>query len=218
MYLRTLCSRVAGPALVVCALSLPGAYTAPRGDDATLRTWNPGLARSTAATLPPAVGSAATDPGGTPLILAANEGERRVRRTLGGARLTLKVDPVTARSPEFVMITEAIPPGEGIPPHVHPSADEIIFIHGGSGAVELGSRSAPVTAGATVYIPRSTRIAIRNTGTDPLVILAIFSRTGFESYLRDTSVPEGQPVVPLTPAEMVAIRQRHVGHAVFERR
>ena len=29
-----------------------------------------------------------------PLILAADQGERRVRRTLGGARLLVKVDPV----------------------------------------------------------------------------------------------------------------------------
>jgi mannose-6-phosphate isomerase-like protein (cupin superfamily) len=155
--------------------------------------------------------------GGTPLILAADEGERRVRRTLGGARLVLKVDPETASSPEFVMSMEAIPPGEGIPPHVHPSADEIIFVHQGAGAVELGDRRAAVSSGATVYIPRSTRVTIRNTGTEPLVIVAIFSHTGFEAYLRDTSVREGETVTPLTPAELAAIRQRHSAHVVFER-
>jgi oxalate decarboxylase/phosphoglucose isomerase-like protein (cupin superfamily) len=151
------------------------------------------------------------------VILAADEGERRVRRTLGGARLLVKVDPQTAQSPEFVMTMEAIPPGQGIPVHVHPAADEIIFIHRGSGSAQLGDRSAtPVSEGTTVYIPRSTRVAIRNTSSQPLVIVAIFSQTGFESYLRDTSVPVGQPVVPLTTVELKAIRTRHAHDVVFE--
>lgn len=151
-----------------------------------------------------------------PLILAADQGERRVRRTLGGARLLVKVDPQTAQSPEFVMTMETIPPGEGIPAHVHPSADEIIFVHRGTGAAQLGNRSTAVAEGATVYVPRSTRVAIRNTSPQPLVIVAIFSQTGFESYLRDTSVPVGQPVVPLTAAELNAIRARHEHDIVFE--
>lgn len=150
------------------------------------------------------------------MILAADEGERRVRRTLGGARLLVKVDPQTAQSPEFVMTMEAIPPGQGIPVHVHPAADEIIFIHRGTGSARLGDRSATVAEGATVYIPRSTRVAIRNTGSQPLVIVAIFSQTGFESYLRDTSVPVGQPVVPLTAAELKAVRAHHAHDIVFE--
>ncbi|HEV7389909.1 MAG TPA: cupin domain-containing protein [Gemmatimonadaceae bacterium] len=151
-----------------------------------------------------------------PVILAADEGERRTRRTLGGARLFVKVDPETARSPEFVMTMEAIPVGEAIPLHAHPSADEIIFIHRGSGRAQLDTRSSSVTEGATIYIPRSTRVALRNTGSQPLVIIAIFSQTGFESYLRDTSVPAGQPVVPLTPAQLRSVRSAHEHDIVFE--
>jgi quercetin dioxygenase-like cupin family protein len=151
------------------------------------------------------------------LILAADEGERRVRRTLGAARLLVKVDPQTAQSPEFVMTMETIPPGEGIPAHVHPSADEIIFVHRGTGTAQLDNRSATVAEGATVYIPRSTRVAIRNTGSQPLVIVAIFSQTGFERYLRDTSAPAGQPAAPLTAAELKAIRSHHEHDIVFEK-
>jgi len=153
-----------------------------------------------------------------PLVLKENEGERRVRRIGGIARFTIKVDPITARSPRLVMVTEAIAPNEGIPAHVHPSEDEMIFVHSGTGTVELGNRHESVTAGATVYIPRATRIALRNTGSIPLEIVAVFSGVGFEEYLRDTSVPEGQPVVPLTSAELASIRQRHAEHVVWERR
>jgi len=167
--------------------------------------------------LPPGARVAAGSEKPIPLILAADEGERRLRRTPGGARLLVKVDPQTAQSPEFVMTMETIPPGEGIPAHEHPSADEIIFVHRGTGAAQLGRRSATVSEGATLYIPRSTRVAIRNTGSQPLVILAIFSQTGFENYLRETSVPVGQPVVPLTATELNAIRAHHEHDIVFEK-
>ncbi len=199
--MRTLRNRIAVlPVLLICAVagSCASGTTSSRSQ--------PPKTRATAGSERP-----------IPLILAADEGERRVRRTLGGARVFIKVDPQTAQSPEFVMTMEAIPPGEGIPAHVHPTADEIIFIHRGTGSAQLDNRSATVSEGATVYIPRSTRVAIRNTGREPLVIVAIFSETGFERYLRDTSVPAGQPVVPLTAAELRTIRANHEHDIVFEK-
>ena len=114
------------------------------------------------------------------------------------------------------MAYEALPPGVAIPPHRHPGADEIIFVHSGTGTAELGDKSSAVAAGSTIYIPRLTRITVRNTGTVPLVIVAIFSQPGFEELLRDTSVPEGQPVLPLSSAELAAIRARHLGHVIYE--
>jgi mannose-6-phosphate isomerase-like protein (cupin superfamily) len=152
-----------------------------------------------------------------PLILAADQGERLVRRVLGGALLIIKVDRQTAGAPQFVMAYEAMPPGAAIPPHRHPGADEIIFVHSGTGVAELGDKSSAVAAGSTIYIPRLTRITLRNTGKEPLVIIALFDKPGFEDYLRETSVPEGQLVVPLTSAEMSAIRARHHDHVIYER-
>jgi oxalate decarboxylase/phosphoglucose isomerase-like protein (cupin superfamily) len=95
-------------------------------------------------------------------------------------------------------------------------ADEIIFVHRGSGVVELGSRVVAFTEGATIYIPKHVRIAVRNTGAGPVSIAFVFSKPGLEAYLRDTSVPEGQPVVPLSAEERRAIRARHQWHTVYE--
>jgi mannose-6-phosphate isomerase-like protein (cupin superfamily) len=111
---------------------------------------------------------------------------------------------------------EDIPPGQAIPPHHHPSADEILFVHRGSGTASLGTRTVPVTSGATIYIPRNIRISLRNTGAEPLSIAFIFSRPGFEEYLRETSVPEGAPAPPLSPEELAAIRARHTDQAIYE--
>ena len=156
----------------------------------------------------------------TPLVLAQNEGERRVRRAQGiglSAPFILKVDGRNGGSPNLVMGYEDIPPGQGITPHRHEVADEIIFVHRGSGIVELGARTVAFSSGATIYIPKHVRIAVRNTGTEPVSIAFVFSKPGFEEYLRETSVPEGQPVVPLSAEERRAIRVRHQWHTVYER-
>lgn len=49
-----------------------------------------------------------TEPG---LILAVDQGERRVRRAAGGAPFTIKVDPLNGGSPDLVMGYEVLPPG-----------------------------------------------------------------------------------------------------------
>jgi quercetin dioxygenase-like cupin family protein len=158
-----------------------------------------------------------------PLILNESEGERRLHRPPPGAlsNLTapfiLKVDRRNGGAPEFVMVTEDIPPGQAISPHRHPHSDEIIFIHGGTGLALLAGRQVIVATGATIYMPRNTVVGLRNTGTEPLKIVAMFSQPGYEEYLREISVPEGQTPTPLTVEELSAIRARHLDSAVYEK-
>jgi len=160
---------------------------------------------------------------GEALILGVSEGERRLHRPPPGALSTLtapfilKVDRKNGGAPEFVMLTEDIPPGQAIPAHRHPHSDEIIFIHGGTGLASLAGRQATVTTGATIYMPRNTVVGLRNTGIEPLKIVAIFSQPGYEEYLREISVAEGQTPQPLTLEELAAIRARHVHVAVYEK-
>ena len=90
----------------------------------------------------------------TPLILAAEEGERRIRRVMGGALAIIKVDRRNGGSPALMMGYEEIPPGQAIQAHRHPAMDEIVFVHRGTGAAELGDRTASVGPGATIYIPQ----------------------------------------------------------------
>ena len=164
-----------------------------------------------------AVSTAESQP--TPLVLAIDQGERRVRRAQNiglSSPFILKVDAQNGGSPDLVMGYEDIAPGQAIAPHQHQQADEIIFVHRGSGVVELGTRTVSFGTGATIYIPKHVRIAVRNTGAEPVSIAFVFSRPGFEAYLRDTSVPEGEPVRPLSTAERTAIRARHQWHTVYE--
>lgn len=153
----------------------------------------------------------------TPLVLAPAEGERRIRRVMGGALAIIKVDRRNGGSPALMMGYEELPVGQTINPHRHPGMDEIIFVHRGTGTAELGDKTAAVGPGTTVFIPRGTRVLLRNTGAEPLAIAFFFSQPGYEEYLRDTSSPEGTSAAPLSGPELASIRERHNAHIVFDR-
>ena len=183
---------------------------------------SPGCATSPSASAGSAAPSAVAAVG-EGLILQAGEGERRVRRPRPDARpgqltdpFILKVDRKNGGSPDLVMGYEDLAPGQAIQPHRHLLADEIIFVHKGSGVASLGAREAPVSAGATLYIPRNTRVALRNTGSEPLGIAFIFSKPGFEELMRSNSVLEGEPVTPLSAEERARNRQANRWHTIHE--
>jgi len=173
---------------------------------------------STPRSTPPNMGHPTPNVAPTPEVLELDQGERRVRR---GSRdstavTILKVDGRNGGSPDLVMGYEKVAPGRTIMPHRHLLADEIIFVHEGSGVAEVGELNKPFGAGATIYIPKNTRVSVHNTGSVPLAIAFFFSKPGFEAYLRDTSVPEGQPIPPMSSEELAAIRARHRWHVVYE--
>ena len=70
---------------------------------------------------PPAAATA-PDMARTPLILAAADGERRIRRVMGGALAIVKVDRRNGGSPNLMMGYEELPPrpgGSGSPASDH---------------------------------------------------------------------------------------------------
>ena len=148
------------------------------------------------------------------LILQSGEGERRVRRNAGKGPFIIKVDRQNGGSPDLVMGYEDIAPGAEIQLHRHLVADEILFVHRGSGMASLNGRTARVTAGATIYIPRNVTVGLVNDGNEPLGVTFTFSKPGFEELMRDNSVPEGQPVTPISPEERARIQAKHRWHTI----
>jgi hypothetical protein len=47
-------------------------------------------------------------------------------------------------------------------------------------------------------------------------LILAYAHPGYEEYLRDTSVPDGQSAPALSPSELAAIRERHKAHIVFD--
>ena len=152
----------------------------------------------------------------TALILASQDGERREFRTRPGTFFTVKVDPQNGGSEHIVVIWEDMAPGDGIPTHLHPDADELILIHEGTAKVTLGDKIQEAHAGAMVFIPKNTWIGVENVGSGHLISTGVLSAPGYEDYLRAISVPAGQPVVPLSMAELDELRKKHASHAIYQ--
>ena len=157
------------------------------------------------------------------LILQESEGELRVRRQRGNSgsegapTFIIKVDRKYGESQSFFMGMENIPPGKKIRLHHHPHAEEILFIHRGTGVARLGSRDAAVVAGTTVYIPRNVSVGLRNTGTEPLSLVFIFPEPdGMAGQMRSGSVPAGEQPTPFTPEELAARNGRGSEHIIFD--
>lgn len=111
----------------------------------------------------------------------------------------------------MVLGSSDLPPGDAIRVHRHLEEDEIIIITRGTGRVTLGRQEYTASAGASVFIPQGTCIALENIGQDTLTNYFVFSAPGFERVLRSVSTAPGEPPKLLTPAERAAAF--HAGHA-----
>jgi oxalate decarboxylase/phosphoglucose isomerase-like protein (cupin superfamily) len=77
-------------------------------------------------------------------------------------------------------------PGQGHDRHNHPDAEEILYVLSGEGEQMLdegGERRFPVHAGDTVYVPTGVFHSTRNTGWEPLRLLALCNPGGAEKAL-----------------------------------
>jgi mannose-6-phosphate isomerase-like protein (cupin superfamily) len=159
------------------------------------------------------------------LVLQGEEGERRVRRYANflpdGKQgqfppFILKFDPLNGGSKDLVMGMEDIPPGGAIPLHKHVHCDEILFVHRGEAVATLNGRATPVRTGGAVFIPSGVWITFKNTGQEPLSLVFIFSKPGFEQFLREGSVREGEKVIPFSSEELTALRRKNEWHTVYK--
>jgi quercetin dioxygenase-like cupin family protein len=157
--------------------------------------------------------------GAKTVVLEKNEGETRVRRPRGSlpvptAEFILKVTPQNSGSKHLMLGTEDIPPGGVIPRHKHLEQDEILLVQTGTAHVTLGDKEYDVHAGGTVFFPAQTWVSLKNSGTDSISLVFIFSAPGFEENMRCSSVPAGQSAPPINTDELRACA--HKGHVEYE--
>lgn len=82
----------------------------------------------------------------------------------------------------FAFMDGLIEPDHGNLPHIHSKEDEAFYIV--SGAFEFINGNERITAGSGdfVYIPRGTRHAFKNIGTEPARLLVFYTPAGPESF------------------------------------
>jgi len=80
-------------------------------------------------------------------------------------------------------------PGLGHDRHNHPESEEILYVLSGEGLQILDDREPfPVKAGDTIYVPTAVFHSTKNTGWEPLRLLAIYNPGGPERVLE--SLPD----------------------------
>ncbi len=150
-----------------------------------------------------------------PLILQEGDGDHLVRRSgpTGGWPYTIKLDGQSGNAEDFFVMTEIMAPGQSIPFHKHDNAEEILILEEGGATVMVGDKWAVAGPRSIVFIPRDTWISATNTSAKNIHLVAVWSRQGFERYMRAISVKQGQPVTPLSPDELP--RLRALGHSMY---
>ena len=150
-----------------------------------------------------------------PMILQEADGDHLVHRAgpLRGVPFTIKVDGQVGNSEDFFVFSETLAPGQTIPFHKHMNAEELLIFQESGAKVIVGDQEGVASSQSIVFIPRDTWISATNTSDKDLHTLAIFSRHGFESYMRAIAVKVGQPLTPLTQDELT--RLRTAAHAVY---
>ena len=175
-----------------------------------LRAQNPQASQSTTATV-------RTTLAPTSLILQEGDGERRLRRPQGPVgsesvpEFFIKVDKENGNAEDFYVGYEILKPGAMIPFHKHHNSEEVLILEEDGVTVTVGDKRAVAGPHSIVFIPRETWVGVTNTGNSPVHLYALFSRQGFENFLRARSVRPGEPLTPLTPEELRrAVEEGHV--------
>jgi len=84
-------------------------------------------------------------------------------------------------------------PGRGHDRHNHPESEEILYVLSGEGEQMLDDREPfEVKPGDTIYVPTGVFHSTRNTGWEPLRLLALYNPGGPEKVLE--GLPDFQQV------------------------
>jgi quercetin dioxygenase-like cupin family protein len=97
----------------------------------------------------------------------------------------LMIEPATAGSEHLAMGIEAVDPGSRIPVHVHPDAEEILFIYAGRGRARVGDEEVEVGPETAVFVPRGTPHGFVNTADEHAHLTWTFSPPGEHQKFRD---------------------------------
>ena len=142
-----------------------------------------------------------------PAALAAADGELVY---IGRDPVRIKISPPD-RQGRFGMITQDVSAGTSIPVHLHEREDEIIFIQSGSGEATLGDDTVALAAGSVLFVPQGTWHGGRNTGSEILRWIAVYSPSGFEGYFREIGKRSPDDPPRIATAEERQVRDRRYG-------
>jgi mannose-6-phosphate isomerase-like protein (cupin superfamily) len=123
-----------------------------------------------------------------------------------GARVQVLSDG--ANTP-LVIAAHEVPPGYGVPPHIHDADDELFYVQEGELTMVGRDGETKAGAGACVQLPRGVVHAFRNDGAAParfhaILLPGIQALEMFRQFDRESRSPGG-----LAPPRIAAIAAQY---------
>jgi len=106
----------------------------------------------------------------------------------------------------YCLLDMRVAPGKGVPRHIHTREDEALFVLSGELEVTIGDEVFTLRAGETLIAPRNIPHQLRNSGKVANHYLIMFSPSGFEGFLRATSVSAPDDAVAPTKPPAIAVQ------------
>jgi oxalate decarboxylase/phosphoglucose isomerase-like protein (cupin superfamily) len=98
------------------------------------------------------------------------------------------VSPLTIKGAANSQGEVIINPGQGHTPHLHETADELIYVVSGAGTQTVGEEEFPIAEGDTVYIPMGIVHSTMNADWRALRLIVTYTPGGEEQAL--TALPD----------------------------
>ncbi|MGA9772761.1 MAG: cupin domain-containing protein [Blastocatellia bacterium] len=107
------------------------------------------------------------------LMKVINRNDARVINTRHGSEIRPLIDRTTSEITGCSLAEETLLPGQAVTPHHHREIEEVYYILSGRGVMQVGDEKREVSAGDAVYVPRTARHTLENTGTEPIKLLLV---------------------------------------------
>lgn len=120
-----------------------------------------------------------------PIIVAKDHG---TRLWVLGMLLTLKADSRMTDG-AYAVYENVVPPGRGVPLHVHTREDETLYLLDGDLQVVLGEKTQVATTGDFVNMPRGIPHRFQNIGNRAARLLLSFTPGGLEQMFVEIGTP-----------------------------
>ena len=85
------------------------------------------------------------------------------------------VGPENGDSQNMIFGLVTFPPGADPGTHSHAGEEEVIYVISGTGETKVGGQVFALEPGVTVFTEPGVEHGVKNTGTEPLVMISVFS-------------------------------------------
>lgn len=140
-------------------------------------------------------------------------------KLVNGGRETFRIKVTAEQTAGRLSLMECrVAPGFGNVPHAHGGEDEAFYVASGTFRFVNGGSTVDAGAGDFVYIPRGTRHAFKNIGTEQAKLLVFFSPAGAERFFLDHGDdpdPSGNPPPEWDEAKLATLADSLDAHRMI---